>query len=485
MSKSNKLTLWIFIALVVGIITGYALNKAYPAPERKTYTQAIEALATEFGKQEATPNLEPALQSILADSTLSDQDKWQKATDALRSAKKSQGELAALEKSISREEPMNPALKSILEYISILTDIFLRLIKMIIAPLVFSTLVVGVAKLGDLKAVGRIGGKTMLWFITASFVSLLLGLVLVNIFQPGHMMQLELPNAAADSGIDKASMTLKGFITHIIPSSVVEAMATNEILQIVIFSLLFGVATAALGEKGDVIVKLLDSVGHVMLRITTMVMYVAPFAVFAAMTSVVAKKGLGVLGTYALFIGEFYTGLLLLWVVLLGVAFILVRKRVFTLLSRIKEALLLAFSTASSEAAFPKLMEELERFGCNNRIVSFTLPLGYSFNLDGSMMYMTFASIFIAQSYNIPMTTGEQITMLLTLMITSKGIAGVPRASLVVIAGTLAQFNIPEAGLLLLLGVDHVLDMGRSATNVIGNAVAAVGVSKWENQLKD
>jgi Na+/H+-dicarboxylate symporter len=222
-----------------------------------------------------------------------------------------------------------------------------------------------------------------------------------------------------------------------------------------------------------------------MLRITTMVMYVAPFAVFAAMTSVVAKKGLGVLGTYALFIGEFYTGLLLLWVVLLGVAFILVRKRVFTLLSRIKEALLLAFSTASSEAAFPKLMEELERFGCNNRIVSFTLPLGYSFNLDGSMMYMTFASIFIAQSYNIPMTTGEQITMLLTLMITSKGIAGVPRASLVVIAGTLAQFNIPEAGLLLLLGVDHVLDMGRSATNVIGNAVAAVGVSKWENQLKD
>jgi Na+/H+-dicarboxylate symporter len=222
-----------------------------------------------------------------------------------------------------------------------------------------------------------------------------------------------------------------------------------------------------------------------MLRITSMVMYVAPFAVFAAMTSVVAKKGLGVLGTYALFIGEFYTGLLLLWVVLLGVAFILVRKRVFTLLSRIKEALLLAFSTASSEAAFPKLMEELERFGCNNRIVSFTLPLGYSFNLDGSMMYMTFASIFIAQSYNIPMTTGEQITMLLTLMITSKGIAGVPRASLVVIAGTLAQFNIPEAGLLLLLGVDHVLDMGRSATNVIGNAVAAVGVSKWENQLKD
>jgi Na+/H+-dicarboxylate symporter len=285
--------------------------------------------------------------------------------------------------------------------------------------------------------------------------------------------------------VDKGSMTLKGFITHIIPSSVVESMATNEILQIVVFSLLFGVATAAIGVKGEPIIKALDSVGHVMLKVTSMVMYVAPFAVFAAMASVVAKKGLGVLGTYAIFIGEFYAGLLLLWLILIGVGYLLIKKRIVTLFGRLKEALLLAFSTASSEAAYPKMMEELERFGCNNRIVSFTLPLGYSFNLDGSMMYMTFASLFIAQSYGIDMSIGDQMLMLLTLMVTSKGIAGVPRASLVVIAGTLATFGIPEAGLLLLLGVDHVLDMGRSATNVVGNAIATVAVSKWEKSLKD
>lgn len=415
MSKSNKLTLWIFIALIIGVITGVWLNQAYP---------------------------------INADGT------------------------------------PHPELAPIIDNITIFTDVFLRLIKMIIAPLVFSTLVVGVAKLGDIKAVGRIGGKTMLWFISASFVSLLLGCLLVNIFQPGHMMQLELPPVDAATGVDKAAMTLKGFVTHIFPKSVIEAMATNEILQIVIFSLFFGVATASIGEKGEPIIKALDSVGHVMLKITGFVMNFAPFAVFSAMTAVVAKKGLGVLATYGVFIGEFYLGLILLWVLLMVVAYFLVGKRVWTLIKRIKEPLLLAFSTASSEAAYPKTMEELERFGCKNRIVSFVLPLGYSFNLDGSMMYMTFASLFIAQSYNIQMPFDQQLSMLLVLMITSKGIAGVPRASLVVIAGTLSSFNIPEAGLLLLLGVDHLLDMGRSATNVVGNAVATVAVSKWEKSLE-
>jgi Na+/H+-dicarboxylate symporter len=414
MTKSNKLTLWIFIALISGGVTGGLLNAAYPA-----------------------------------------------GTDGAA----------------------NQSLTGILDNLTILTDVFLRLIKMIIAPLVFSTLVVGVAKLGDIRAVGRIGGKTMLWFFTASFVSLLLGCLLVNIFQPGTMMQLELPPADAATGIDKASMTLKGVITHIFPKSVIEAMAGNEILQIVVFSLFFGVATAAIGEKGTPIIKALDSVGHVMLKITGYVMNFAPFAVFAAMSAVVAKKGLGVLATYGIFIGEFYFGLMLLWLILLFVAFLLVKKRVWTLITRIKEPLLLAFSTASSEAAFPKTLEELERFGCKNRIVSFVLPLGYSFNLDGSMMYMTFASLFIAQSYGINMSFDQQMTMLLVLMITSKGIAGVPRASLVVIAGTLSSFGIPEAGLLLLLGIDHLLDMGRSATNVVGNAVATVAVSKWEKSL--
>jgi len=376
------------------------------------------------------------------------------------------------------------ALKSAVDKITILTDVFLRLIKMIIAPLVFSTLVVGVAKLGDIKAVGRIGGKTMLWFISASFISLLLGCLLVNLFQPGHMMNLELPPMDAATGIDKASMSLKGFITHIFPKSIIEAMAGNEILQIVIFSLFFGVGTAAIGEKGLPVIKALDSVGHVMLKVTGFVMNFAPFAVFGAMTAVVAEKGLGVIATYGVFIGEFYFGLFVLWCVLLFAAWLLVRHRLKTLITRIKEPLLLAFSTASSEAAFPKTMEQLVRFGCKDKIVSFVLPLGYSFNLDGSMMYMTFASLFIAQSYGIDMPISQQLTMLLVLMITSKGIAGVPRASLVVIAGTLSAFDIPEAGMLLLLGVDHLLDMGRSATNVIGNAVATVAVSKWEKSLE-
>ncbi len=414
MTSSNKLTLWITIALVLGGIFGVLLNHSYPA--------------------------------------LNDGSE-------------------------------NASLTSALDNLTILTDIFLRLIKMIIAPLVFSTLVVGVAKLGDIKAVGRIGGKTMLWFISASFVSLLLGCFLVNLFQPGLMMQLELPPVDASSGIDRAAMTLKGVITHIFPKSVIDAMAHNEILQIVVFSLFFGVATAAIGDKGKIIIDFLDAVAHVMLKLTGYVMNFAPFAVFAAIAAVVAQKGLGVLVTYGVFIGEFYFGLLLLWILLFFAAFLLVRKRVWTLITRIKEPLLLAFSTASSEAAFPKTMEQLERFGCSNKIVSFVLPLGYSFNLDGSMMYMTFASIFIAQAYGIPMSFDQQLSMLLVLMITSKGIAGVPRASLVVIAATLNSFGIPEAGLLLLLGIDHLLDMGRSATNVVGNAVAAVAVSKWENSL--
>jgi len=485
MSKSNKLTVWIFIALVIGVITGAILNSQYPAPPVKTYEEAIAGLDLKLKEETDHSSLSVQLEKVLADSTLDQKSKWEKTNEIISKERKRGGFAEVALKAASREESMNPVLKNILEVISILTDIFLRLIKMIIAPLVFSTLVVGVAKLGDLKAVGRIGGKTMLWFISASFVSLLLGCLLVNLFKPGLMMDLELPAATMDAGIDKGTMTLKGFITHIIPSSVIEAMATNEILQIVIFSLLFGVATAAIGKMGDPIIKALDSVGHVMLKVTSMVMYVAPFAVFAAMASVVAKKGLGVLSTYAIFIGEFYTGLLLLWVILFFAGWLLIKGRVKTLFSRIKEPLLLAFSTASSEAAYPKMMEELERFGCNNRIVSFTLPLGYSFNLDGSMMYMTFASLFIAQSYGIDMPLDKQMLMLLTLMITSKGIAGVPRASLVVIAGTLASFDIPEAGLLLLLGVDHILDMGRSATNVVGNAVATAAVSKWEKSLKD
>jgi Na+/H+-dicarboxylate symporter len=480
MKKFGGLSTWIFIALFIGIAAGYALNISYPAPAQKSKKEALKQLTKELSNQPTPAAVE--LSSIVSNDSISENEKYDAALACINKTKNASTELSKYQKSIDVSETQNATLKKILEILSIFTDIFLRLIKMIIAPLVLATLVAGVAKLGDMKTVGRIGGKTMLWFISASFISLLLGALLVNLYQPGKSLQVPLPPEAMESGIDKAALTLKGFVVHIVPSSVIESMATNEILQIVIFALFFGTATAALGKKGEIIVKAMDALGHVMLRITSMVMYVAPFAVFAAMTSVVAKKGIGVLSSYALFIGEFYSGLLLLWIILLFVAFLIVGKRVVQLTARIKSPLLLAFSTASSEAAYPKLLEELERFGCRNRIVSFVLPLGYSFNLDGSMMYMTFASLFIAQSYGIDLSWADQAAMLLTLMVTSKGIAGVPRASLVVIAGTLATFGIPEAGLLLLLGVDHVLDMGRSATNVVGNAVAAVAVNRWEEK---
>ncbi len=374
--------------------------------------------------------------------------------------------------------------EGVLQPFSLLADVFLRLVKMIIAPLVFSTLVVGVAKQGNINAVGRIGGKTMLWFITFSLISLVMGMLLVNTFLPGIAMHLPLPDATGTT-VAHASLSLKEFISHIFPTSIIDAMAKNEILQVVVFSLFFGVATAAVGEKGAIVITVLDSVAHIILKVTAYVMNFAPLAVLGAMTAVIGKQGLGILSTYSLFIGEFYLGLFLLFAILLFAVWLFIRGRVPVLLRHIKEPALLAFSTASSEAAFPKLMLELERFGCDEKIVSFVLPLGYSFNLDGSMMYMSFASIFIAQCYGIHLDVATQVSMLLVLMITSKGIAGVPRASLVVIAGTLATFKIPEAGLALLLGIDPLLDMGRAATNVVGNSVATVAMCKWEGALKD
>ena len=374
-------------------------------------------------------------------------------------------------------------LDSIVEPFSILADIFLRLIKMIVAPLVFTTLVVGVAKQGDVKTVGRIGGKTMLWFIAGSFVSLALGMLLVNFFHPGSGMNMPIPTALGGPATG-APLSFKEFIGHIFPTSLIDAMARNEILQVVVFSIFFGVATTAIGEKGEIVIRAMDAIAHVILKMTGYIMNFAPIAVFGAMTAVIAKQGLGVLGTYSKFITEFYLGLLLLLAILLGATWVVIRNKLPRLLQHIREPALIAFSTNSSEAAFPKLLLELERFGCDEKVVSFVLPLGYSFNLAGSMMYMTFASLFLAQSYNIHLDTGTQISMLLVLMLTSKGVAGVPRASLVVIAGTLATFKIPEAGLALLLGIDPILDMGRASMNVIGNSVATAVVCKWEGSLK-
>ena len=365
----------------------------------------------------------------------------------------------------------------------IVTTIFLNLIKMIIAPLVFATLVAGIAHMGDTGALGRIGVRAVGWFICASLVSLSLGLLLVNLLQPGVGLGLELPAVTASAGVEQSSFNISNFITHIFPKSGIDAMANNEILQIVVFSLFIGVAITAVGEKAKPLVRAVDALVDVMLQVTNYVMRVAPLAVFAAVTAIIAKEGLGIVVTFGRFIGSFYLGLLLLWAILIGLGFIFIGPRIRQLVRYIRDPLLLAFSTASSEAAYPKTLEALDRFGVPRRIASFVLPLGYSFNLDGSMLYMTFATIFIAQAYSIDLTIGQEIAMLLMLMISSKGIAGVPRASLVVILAIMPTFGIPEAGLLLILGVDHFLDMGRSATNVVGNAVASAVVARWEGQL--
>ena len=409
MSKTNRLTLWILIAMVIGIVVGYGMH---------------------VGMEEG-------------------------------------------------------ARKEVADNLKILTEIFLRLVKMIIAPLVFSTLVVGIAKLGDMKTVGRVGGRALLWFMSASLISLLLGMVLVNLLEPGVGLQLQASGDAADVIGKTGSFTLKDFIAHLFPKSIIEAMATNEVLQIVVFSIFFGVACASIGDYAMPVVKLLESVAHVILKMVGYVMNFAPLGVFGAIAAVIAIYGLEIIYTYMTYIGQFYLGLALLWLILLGVGFLFLGRRMKELMRRILQPITIAFSTTSSEAVMPKLMEELERFGCKDRVVSFVLPLGYSFNLDGSMMYMTFASLFIAQVYDVPLAHDlpMQLTMLLTLMLTSKGIAGVPRASLVVVAATLGMFGVPVEGIALILPIDHFCDMGRSATNVVGNAIATSVVSKWEGDL--
>jgi Na+/H+-dicarboxylate symporter len=369
------------------------------------------------------------------------------------------------------------------ELAALLPGAFLRLIKMIISPLVFATLVVGIAKMDDIRTVGRIGGKALGWFIFASIISLTIGLLVVDFLEPGRAMQLAIPADAGSPGIAADGLSLQGLITHAIPTSILDAMARNEILQIVVFALFFGVAMSALGERTRPLVALLDSLAHIMLKVTGYVMIFAPLAVFGAMASIVAKEGLGIIRVYGIMVGEFYLGIALLWLALIALGALVIGPRVFRLVKRIREPVLLAFSTASSEAAYPRTLDVLERFGISNRIASFVLPVGYSFNLDGSMMYCSFAVMFIAQVYGMDIPVGQQILMVAILMLTSKGIAGVPRASLVVVAATLAQFNIPEAGIFLLLGIDHFLDMGRSATNVVGNSIATAVVAKWEKEL--
>ena len=441
--KKNRLITIIIIAMIVGITLGYAINKSI--------TNNVAKVEQSYIKQSAKGNV-----------TIE---------------KKLTEHYAKVEK-----EQVKQAKKKVASNYSILSDIFLRLIKMIIAPLVLSVLVMGVAKVGDFKSVGRIGGKTIIYFTFATLLALSLGLVIVNLFEPGKKMNLEKPPISADSGIKANTQDAKNFIAHVVPDSIVRVMAENEILPIVIFALFFGIAAASAGEQGKPIIKAMDSLSHVMFKVTNYVMNFAPIGVFGAITAVVIQQGLDVLSGYTYLMACFFGGLLFFIFGVLFTICLVLRINFFSLLSHVKEPILLAFSTASSESAMPKTIEQLEKFGISNRIVSFVLPLGYSFNLDGSIMYMTFATVFIAQSYGIPMTMGDQIQMMLILLVTSKGMAGIPRASLVVIAGMLSMFHIPGEGLLLLLAVDQILDMGRSATNVVGNAVASAVVAKWEGE---
>ncbi|WP_419319718.1 dicarboxylate/amino acid:cation symporter [Caulobacter sp. ErkDOM-E] len=370
--------------------------------------------------------------------------------------------------------------------LSIITDIFLRLIKMIIAPLVFTTLVAGVAHMEDAAAVGRIGAKTMTWFIGASAVSLVLGLLMVHLLDPGaglNMAHMDIVGAKTTATTE--AFTLKGFITHLVPTSIFDAMAKNEILQIVVFSLFVGTAVAALDDKAPRVLELVEQAAQIMLKVTSFVMKLAPLAIFAALASTIATQGLGMLATYGKFVLGFYLTMGVLWALLFLAGAAVLGKRVIPLFGVIRDPTLLAFSTASSEAAYPRILDSLPKVGVRRRIVSFVLPLGYSFNLDGSMLYCTFATMFIMQAHGVELTVAQQIFMLLLLMVTSKGIAGVPRASLVVIMATLTYFGLPEAWIALVLGVDHLLDMGRSATNVVGNSVAAAVVAKWEGELDD
>ncbi|MGC4038748.1 MAG: dicarboxylate/amino acid:cation symporter [Chitinophagaceae bacterium] len=504
--KGNRLTVYILIAMLLGIAVGYFINR-YGQGEEISYSPAKDYTGTDtislrIGKKVLFQDIIVVKDSIsfkrISDSLnrLRDESsflKWVVISNSNKSYRHRYAHYAEDEGVHFGGIVTGPkhgtafvtSVQTFSDNIKLLTTIFLRLVQMIIAPLVFCTLVVGIAKLGDLKTVGRVGGKALLWFVSASLASLLLGMLLVNLFKPGAAIDLSnADTAGAKDLIGKTQeFSLAKFVEHVFPKSVFEAMANNEILQLVVFSIFFGVAATALHEYAKPLIKALDVASHIILKMVGYVMNFAPLGVFGAIAAVIATKGLGVFIFYGQYLLYFLIGIALLWVVLLSVGFLILGKRVQELLKRIAQPLLIAFSTTSSEAVFPKLTEELERFGCRDKVVSFILPLGYSFNLDGSMMYMTFASIAIAQAYGIHMDIGTQLTMLIVLMLTSKGIAGVPRASLVVVTATCAMFKIPPEGIALILPIDHFCDMFRSMTNVLGNGLATSVVSKWEGEL--
>lgn len=370
------------------------------------------------------------------------------------------------------------------ESIKPIADAFLRMIKMIIAPLLFSTLVLGIAGTGDLRAMGRIGLKAVIYFEAATTIALFLGLGLVNLFRPGAGVQVAIPKAVGEIAARKP-LTGWELLTHLFPTSIVQAMAEGDILQMVVFALFFGVALAAIGSRGQPLLDLLESLAQTMFRFTGYVMRLAPLGVMAAIAATVGKLGLGILITLGKLVVLMYAGLLLFGLVVLGSVALLIRIPFLVFLRAIRQPFLIAFTTASSEAALPKALDVMERFGCPKNVVSLVLPTGYSFNLDGTTLYLSLASVFVAQLFGVEMSAGQQLVMMLTLMVTSKGVAGVPRAALVVLTATLGQFQLPLEGAAILLAIDQVMDMGRTAVNVMGNCIAAAVVARWEGVLDD
>jgi proton glutamate symport protein len=367
-----------------------------------------------------------------------------------------------------------------------LADVFLRMIKMIIAPLLFSTLVVGVAGTGDLKAMGRIGLKAIVYFEVATTIALFLGLLLVNVFKPGAGLAMPIgADTATAAAMAQNQQHAWDIVLHMFPTSVIDSMARGDILQVVVFALFFGIALAAIGAKGQPVLDVLESTAQAMFKFTGYVMAFAPIGVFAAIAATVGGKGLAILFTLGKLVALMYLGLAIFAVLVLGVVSYLIRVPFLTFVKTIREPFLIAFTTASSEAALPKSLEVMERFGVPKNIVGFVLPTGYSFNLDGSTLYLSLASVFVAQLAAVPMTLGQQLMMMLTLMLTSKGVAGVPRAALVVLAATLTQFGLPLEGAAILLGIDQIMDMGRTAVNVMGNCIATAVVARWEGVLDD
>jgi proton glutamate symport protein len=368
-----------------------------------------------------------------------------------------------------------------------LADVFLRMIRMIVAPLLFSTLVVGIAGSGDLRSLGRIGLKAIIYFEVATTIALVIGLVLVNVFQPGVGVALPavVPDATAVAGMPQAQPHAWDLLLRLFPTSVVDAMARGDILQVVVFATFFGVAVAAIGPKGRPVFEVLESTALAMFRVTHYVMWFAPVGVFAAIGATVGGKGIGVLITLGKLVLLMYAGLAIFVVVVVAGVSVLIRVPFFAFVRAIREPFLLAFSTASSEAALPDALEVMERFGVPRKIVAFVLPTGYSFNLDGTTLYLSLASVFVAQMAGVTLTAGQQVMMMLTLMLASKGVAGVPRGALVVLTGMLTQFGLPLEGAAILLGIDQVLDMGRTGVNVMGNCIATAVVARWEGVLDD